>query len=117
MTTSGIQTRFLIRNGYPKPGDLRKGKSKTEPKGDEIPEDQKPRGLHVHAATVDLQLKEQVKRLASALERAQKKAEEASSPLEREKWKKTAYELNETLGAIRFSPVTGTDSSDLEKPK
>lgn len=107
MTSSGIGTRWIVRNGYPKPGALRKASEK--------PDDGKkrPPALHVAAAVVDLDMKEQVGRLVKHLRQAQAKAKAATSPLERQKWEKTAYELNETIGAIRFGSVTGTDSSDL----
>lgn len=74
-----------------------------------------PRGLHVEAALVDRHLKKGVAELAAVRAELEAAIAKSRSPLERARLQKALYEVDETAGAVRYSPVTGSDSSDLPR--
>ena len=73
----------------------------------------KPGALATEAALVDARVQQQGARLETLRARLLHQAEDATSPLERERLRRQAYEVEEAAGALRYSAVTGTDDSDL----
>lgn len=69
--------------------------------------------LATEAALVDARVQQQGARLETLRARLLHQAEDATSPLERERLRRQAYEVEEAAGALRYSAVTGTDDSDL----
>lgn len=73
----------------------------------------KPGALATEAALVDARAQQQGAKLETLHARLLHQAEEATSPLERARLQRQAYEVEEAAGALRYSAVTGTDDSDL----
>lgn len=72
-----------------------------------------PSALLVEAARVDAAVQAHGARLENLHNQLQDQAAGASSPLERAKLERAAYEVHEAAGALRYSAVTGTDDSNL----
>lgn len=77
----------------------------------------KPGGLVTEAALVDGRAKLHGDRLETIHARLLHQAEQASSPLERARLLRQAYEVEEAAGALRYSAVTGQDDSHLSGPR
>jgi len=73
-----------------------------------------PKALPTHAALVDGQLQQLGHRLEMQRGQLEDAIKREVSPLQKAHLKKLLYQLNETAGALRFSPVTGGDPSDLD---
>jgi len=73
----------------------------------------RPSALATEAALVDARAQEHGARLETLHARLLHQAEEATSPLERARLQRQAYEVEEAAGALRYSAVTGADDSDL----
>lgn len=72
-----------------------------------------PHPLLVEAALLDDKIRAHGDRLETIHHRLLHQADEATSPLERARLRAQAHDVHETGGALRYSPVTGGDDSDL----
>lgn len=73
----------------------------------------KPPALAVEAALTDARIHRHADKMANLHEQLKHRASIATSPLERAKLLKAAYDVSEVGGALRYSGVTGADDSDL----
>ncbi len=69
--------------------------------------------LAVAAALVDTQARTHAARMETTHDQLLHRAEASTSPLERAELLQHAYRVNEAAGALRYSPVTGSDDSEL----
>jgi len=73
------------------------------------------KALHAESILAEIKLQKSSGKLEAAVGRVEKAIQSSSSPLERERYRKLLHDLKETAGAIRYSPVTGHDASDLPR--
>ena len=75
----------------------------------------KPSALAAEAALLDERIRKHADRLQNTHTQLTHRAALATSPLERARLLKAAYDVHEVGGAIRYSSVNGSDESDLPR--